>query len=153
MCLQSKRLLWQMYKSLRQIVGSDVFNFMPEHFFDAASLKAAVSSVEQASVFVQKIGEKDVHRARIREAIELLPSAADQQTLADKVAMNAFKRLRLAGSYFDFGVFVAITSISPLRVYVHRNIELRVCEVRHEQQAWLMHTSAHAIALAIGHER
>jgi hypothetical protein len=138
--LVSKSDLWQTYAGLRSRFGEEHFDFLPEHFMlpeDEARFKAHVAAAPQ----ITGHGQRWLFKSRKHKGVRIVPSLRDienvqpiqrkdDKTKTDEVMVaKLIEPLLIDGFKWDVGIYVVITSITPLRIYTYdRNALVRVCK-------------------------
>lgn len=109
---------WLVEKSV--LTTSTDSNYIPESFIDKKSFQEFASE-NPGLLYLQKhIKTKEI---RLKEADQI--DFEDKNYFVQEFLENP---LLIDGHFFDFGVYVVITSIDPLRMYMyHADIMLRFC--------------------------
>jgi len=113
------------------------FDFIPEHFLIPEALQEALVKIRLLETTHESrhptdpdFGKRWIAKSRNHGHIKLVASAEELSNVAVNGAMMISKYvepLLFAGYKWDFGLYVLVASVSPLRVFVHENGLGRIC--------------------------
>jgi len=132
----SKVTLWKTFSNLKLEFGAHIFNFLPQHILKGDKVVITLED-EKKHWLVKKTTHRGVHvfnglsRAISRmNALKPVPSPVPS-IMADYMVTEYISPLLINNQKWDLGIYVFISSLEPLRVYVYDNALIRMCKLPH----------------------
>lgn len=130
--MQSKPSLWRAYKSLQARYGRSLFDFIPKHYIfpeDLGEFENATHKHPERVLILKHSTHRGVRALTARQILRQVLQKQRKHSEDNNMAVQKIPPMLLDGRMFDIGVYAVVTGISPLRVYIYRNILVRVCKV------------------------
>ncbi|OQS03579.1 hypothetical protein THRCLA_04104, partial [Thraustotheca clavata] len=138
--LTNKGYVYETLLKLQSIHGEDDYNFMPKQYRLPKEAEIFTAAFEERKNQVQETKEDDPdynkrwllkqqsHRGvRFFSGLDQI----DAHMNSNDMVAQCIEPLLVSGHKFDLGIYVAITSIDPLRIYIYQNSVLRMCKLKY----------------------
>lgn len=132
--LVMKSALWKTYQEIRSKSLGSVGEFMPDHYILPADLPAFIrrwDADKTAGALRQRwIFKSQQHRGvSILQSMDQIDELLSQDNKHKKTMVAQYIDPLLIGKRkWDIGLYVAVTSLSPLMIYIYDNALLRFCK-------------------------
>eukprot|EP01084_Bolivina_argentea_P188943 325086_1 len=137
--LASKKELYRTFTIGQNKYGNDIYNFMPESFLypmQKNQLKIAVENNEKKAANNSKptdpyFNKRWLYKSYGHRGIQLVNNISfNINYLTPNKLITKYIEPLLVGSHkFDVGVHILILSLNPLKIYMHKHMWIRVCEL------------------------
>ncbi|OQR95356.1 hypothetical protein THRCLA_07945 [Thraustotheca clavata] len=138
--LVSKSHIYETQLQLQSIHGEEDFNFIPKQYLlpkEAEEFKVAFEE-RKNQVQAVKCDDPDYNRRWLlkqqsHRGVQFFSGLdeIDAHMNSNDMIAQCIEPLLISGHKFDIGLYVAIMSIDPLRIYIYHNSVVRICKLQY----------------------